>query len=281
MGDKVEELQAEIERGVAKLVEGEDWRRWLEVAARFPRYSFRNTLLIRLQRPEATAVMGYRAWQALGRQVRRGEQGICILAPCTYRADRHGDDQDDDEGEPARVLRGFRVAHVFDVSQTDGEPLPAPAGVTRLEGEAPAGLWDTLAGQIRAAGFDLTRAPIPTGANGTTNFAARLVTIEKGLSAAQAVKTLAHELAHVLLHTGVEYATGCRGRAEVEAESVAYIVSQTAGLAAAGYSFGYVAHWSGGDPATITATAERVVSCARTILDRADLLDAAETREAA
>jgi antirestriction protein ArdC len=159
--------------------------------------------------------MGYRAWQALGRQVRAGERGISILAPCTYK---RTNDEDDAE---TRVLRGFRVAHVFDVSQTDGKPLPTPA-VTRLEGEAPSGLWEALSAQVEATGFTLERHDIAGTANGTTDFGSRLVTVDAGLSPAQAAKTLAHELAHVLLHTGTEYALGCRGRAEVEAESVAY-----------------------------------------------------------
>jgi DNA primase len=83
--DKLEQLQAQIEAGVAELVAGDDWQRWLAVAARFPNYSFRNQLLILAQRPDARAVMGYRAWQALGHQVRRGETSISILAPCTYK----------------------------------------------------------------------------------------------------------------------------------------------------------------------------------------------------
>jgi hypothetical protein len=257
--DKLEELQAQIEAGVAELVGGEDWQRWLSVAARFPRYSFRNQLLILAQRPDARAVMGYRAWQALGHQVRRGERSIDILAPCTYKAkakntepesdDPSDEDRDDsEEGRPRRILRGFRVAHVFDISQTDGGHVTPPARPALLEGDAPAGLWDTLAAQIRAAGFTLGRATIPSRANGVTNFAARTVTIAEHLAAAQACKTLAHELAHTALHDGSEYAMGCRGRAEIEAESVAYIVCHAAGLTTAAYSFGYVAHWSGGDP---------------------------------
>ena len=128
MSDQVEQLQADIERGVAELVEGEDWRRWLEVAARFPRYSFRNTLLIRMQRPDATAVMGYRAWQALGHQLRKGEQSISILGPCTYKATSDKKDNDDEnqdhtrhaeKGSPRRVLRGFRIALVFDPLSRD------------------------------------------------------------------------------------------------------------------------------------------------------------------
>ncbi|MCA1847352.1 MAG: ssDNA-binding domain-containing protein [Actinobacteria bacterium] len=130
MRDKVEQLQTDIEAGVAALIGGDDWQRWLAVAARFPKYSFRNTLLILQQRPEATVVMGYRAWQALGHQVRRGETSIKILAPCVYKT-KHGDDHlDDDRDEPAekrrRVLRGFRIANVLALDQTDGDTVKPP-----------------------------------------------------------------------------------------------------------------------------------------------------------
>jgi antirestriction protein ArdC len=280
MQDKVHELQAEIEQGVARLVDGEDWRRWLQVAARFPRYSFRNTLLIRLQRPDATAVMGYRAWQALGHQVRKGERSINILAPVTYKragAEDHGDiDAVGEQGSGGRVLRGFRLAHVFDISQTDGDGVRVPARPVLLEGEAPVGLADALGAQVQAAGFDLGWSDELGTANGATSFTDRTVRIAVHLSDAQAAKTLAHELAHVRLHDGTEYAAGHRDRAEVEAESVAYIVCQAAGLTTAAYSFGYVAHWSGGDTALVKATAERVVTCARGILDEAGLLEPAE-----
>jgi antirestriction protein ArdC len=282
MRDKVEQLQADIEAGVAELVDGDDWQRWLQIQARFPKYSFRNTLLILRQRPDATAVMGYRAWQALGHQVRKGETSIKILAPCTYKAKRDNDDGDQDDEQPGRkVLRGFRLAHVFDISSTDGDAVRPPAGPALLEGEAPAGLWDTLAAQIDAEGFTLARAEIPSGANGTTNFATRTVTVADHLSPAQATKTLAHELAHACLHTGAEYAMGCRGRAEVEAESVAFVVCQAAGLRTQAYSFGYVAGWSGGDPKQVKATAERVVTCARRILQCGGLLNSVEQPQAA
>lgn len=275
--DKVNQLQGEIEAGVAALVCGEDWQRWLGVAARFPRYSFRNTLLIQCQRPDATVVMGYRAWAALGHQVRKGEKSIGVLAPCTYKTKRDNDDDDKDDAEvPARrVLRGFRLAHLFDLTQTDGDTVRPPAGPALLEGEAPAGLWDALVAQVEAEGFTLTRGEISSGAKGTTNFTTRTVTVADHLSPAQSAKTLAHELAHAVCHTGLEYAAGCRGRAEVEAESIAYVVCQAAGLTTAAYSFGYVAGWSGGDPKVLTATAERVVTAARVILERAGLFVAA------
>jgi antirestriction protein ArdC len=285
MRDKVEQLQADIEAGVAELVDGEDWQRWLRVAARFPKYSFRNTLLIHMQRPDASVVMGYRAWQALGHQVRRGETSIKILAPCTYKAKRENDDDRDDDdqngGQVRRVLRGFRLAHVFDIASTDGDTVRPPARPELLAGEAPAGLWDTLAAQVRAEGFAVVRGEIPSGANGTTNFTTRTVTVAAHLSPAMAAKTLSHELGHVLLHDGTEYASGCRGRAEVEAESVAFVVCQAAGMRTETYSFGYVAGWSGGDAKKVKDTAERVVTCARQILDRAGLLEPADQRKAA
>src|SRR5207248_4311950 len=256
--DRIEALQADIEAGVADLVAGEGWQRWLGVAARFPRYSFRNQLLVLTQRPDASVVMGYRAWQALGHQVRRGEGSIGIFAPCTYKAKAKGNNEEATDAESSadeledgrrgsgrRVLRGFRVAHVFDIAQTDGDAVHPPERPRLLEGEAPAGLWDSLAAQVAAAGFTLTRSEIAGGANGVTNFADRTVTVAAHLSPAQGAKTLAHELAHVAMHTGTEYATGCRGQAEVEAESVAYILCQAAGLTTAAYSFGSVAHWAG------------------------------------
>jgi antirestriction protein ArdC len=291
MGQKIEDLQAEIETGVAELVAGEGWTRWLRLAARFPRYSFRNQLLILHQRPDARVVMGYRAWQALGHQVRRGEQSISILAPCTYRAkaktselepdstaDNSHDQQEEagERGSGRRVLRGFRIAHVFDIGQTDGDAVQPPERPPLLDGEAPAGLWDSLAGQIAAAGFTLTRADIPSGANGITNFATRTVTTAGHLSPAQAVKTLAHELAHIAMHNGSEYATGCRGQAEIEAESVAYIICQSAGLTTATYSFGYVAHWAGGDPKPIRQTADQVITTARALLAATGLSEPAD-----
>jgi antirestriction protein ArdC len=282
MGQRIEDLQAEIETGVAELVAGEGWQRWLTVAAKFPRYSFRNQLLVLRQRPDARVVMGYRAWQALGHQVRRGEQSISILAPCTYKtktkgseleADLSGDDHADDK--PRRVLRGFRVAHVFDITQTDGDAIQPPERPQLLEGEAPAGLWDALAAQVHRAGFTLTRSEIAGSANGVTNFATRTVTVAAHLAPAQAAKTLAHELAHVTMHTGTEYATGCRGQAEIEAESVGYILCSTAGLHSAAYSFGYVAHWAGGDPKALRQTADRVITTARAILEATGLYQSA------
>ena len=201
-------------------------------------------------------------------QVRKGEKGIAVLAPCRYRTKT---DADDEEAERAEVVRGFRVVHVFDVSQTDGEPLPC-LSAPLLEGDAPTALWDELAGQVAAAGFGLERGDC-CGANGRTDFGARLVRVRSDVEGAQAAKTLAHELGHVLLHDGTEYGTDCRGRAEVEAESVAYLVCAGADMTTDAYSFPYVTMSSGGDASLVKATAGRVVSTARALLDVLGLVD--------
>ena len=177
-------------------------------------------------------------------------------------------------------MRAFKVAHVFDVSQTDGEAL-ADVRPVLLEGEAPARLWDALAAQVQGAGYDLARDdPDDPGANGATAHGARRVLVRPDLAPAQAAKTLAHELAHVLLGHGAAGAPVVgRERAEVEAESVAFVVCAAAGLAAGAYSWPYVARWAGGDLAVVRGSAERVVRCARCVLDAIEAEPAAEPAE--
>jgi antirestriction protein ArdC len=224
------QAHAELVEAIEALTTGNDWRRMLAVSSRFHHYSANNCFLIMLQRPEATRVAGYRTWQSLGHQVRKGERGIRILAPCKYRYTA----TDHDGTETRHVaVRGFTTATVFDVSQTDGEPIPdvAPA---LLEGEGVAGLWDALAHQVKAAGYTLERGECH-GANGSTDHSVRTVRVRDDVSDAQATKTLAHELAHVILHPDTAAYFACRGRFEVEAESVAFLVTQAAGLATDGY----------------------------------------------
>lgn len=282
--DKLSATHERLVEAIGAITSGEDWRAMLEVSRRFHAYSLSNVLLILAQRPEATRVAGYNAWKALGRQVRRGEHGIAILAPVLYGS-RRGEEEpntapespvaatnetgtapgrEDGPGAP-RVLRGFRVAHVFDVSQTDGEPLPEVAPVL-LQGEAPGAVFERLAVELERSGFNLLRADC-SPANGRTHFLSRTVVVRPDLSPAQALKTLVHEVAHTRLHDGSEYATGCRGLVEVEAESVAYLVCSSVGLATGAYSFPYVAQWAKGDLDLVRSTATRVVTCAREVLE--------------
>ena len=288
-----EERQADLEATLTRLQDGveslrssDGWRAWLEFASRMPSYSLNNQLLIVAQRPNASAVAGYTAWKAVGRQVRRGETGIRILAPSTRRVHLEGDDSTgpgqataagDVREASRRIVTGFRVVFVFDAAQTDGDPLPEPQRPLLLAGQAPQGLWDALADQVSRAGFALGRvadASVIGGANGVTDFAARTVKVRADVTDAQAVKTLAHELGHVMLHDPAAdqaWAMPCRGVKEVEAESVAFLVTAHAGLDSSDYTFGYVAGWAVEEkPEALGGTAARILDVARTITTRID-----------
>jgi hypothetical protein len=182
----------------------------------------------------------------------------------TYR----GRDEKDDEHDRRRLrLAGFRVASVFDISQCDGPPVPEVRPI-QLEGDAPQNMWDDVTHRIREAGYRLRRGACATpDANGETDPRTKVVTVPTDLAPAQACKTAAHELAHI--HLGhiddvAEYRQH-RGRMEVEAESVAFLIAAEYGLAAAGYSVGYTAHWANGEVPVVRETAERVTAAARAL----------------
>jgi DNA primase catalytic core len=290
---KLEDLHARLTDQIAELTSGADWKAWLSVAARFHSYSFSNTMLILAQRPDATQVAGYRAWQSLSRQVDKGERGIQILAPVTRR-ERAGPDGADREAtngsrpEPdltaidadglgTRRVVGWRIAHVWDVSQTSGEPLSERPTPTLLSGQAPDGVWDALVTEAKEAGFAVQRGECD-GANGYTYFSQRVIRVRADVDDAQAARTLAHELGHVGLHDpGRENRTtrDCRGVVEVEAESVAYLVCASAGISTEDYTFPYIAGWAsqvgGRDPASVVAeTGHRVLSAANSIIGQLD-----------
>lgn len=262
--ERVEALHAQLTERLAALTTSDEWIAYLSAAARFHTYSANNVWLIHMQRPDAVRVAGFHTWKAVGRSVIKGAKGIKILAPCSHKVrDTEGAAVLDEQGNERRMLRGFRVAHVFDVADTDGEPLPVVAAES-VDSDAPSDLWDALASQVIHAGFALTRGDCGR-ANGRTDFGDRTVRVRDGLSNAQAAKTLAHELAHVLLHDG-PLNLRTRDHCEVEAESVAYIVLQAQGIETDGYSLPYVAGWSGGKSEVVADTAARVVATAAAIL---------------
>ena len=246
----LDKLHAQLSDGILALNDPQAWQAWLKFSSQFHRYSFGNSLLIMLQDPQATNVAGYQAFKAMGRQVRRGETGIKVLAPITRREPRL-----DDTGKPVHDDQG-RLMHrtqvvatkpvtVFDIRQTDGPPLPDPKiGETALlTGHAPAGLWDRLQCLLEERGFDVRRGADLGGSNGYTDFGGRLVMVRDDVDDAQAVKTLAHEAGHVILHQE-QSSRDCRGILEVEAESVAYMVTSAHGLDSSQYTFNYVAGWA-------------------------------------
>lgn len=182
------------------------------------------------------------------------------------------------EVERSRIV-GVKPTYVWDVSQTDGAPVPGAPAPTLLEGEAPEGLWEGLAAQVRTAGFDLLRVPDAStlhGANGVTDYAARTVSVHSDMSDAAQVKTLAHELAHVLLHGPDNAETrDHRGVGEVEAESVALMVGAAHGMDTSIYTVPYVSGWASSVKDTspvevVKATGERVRRTATGILDQLD-----------
>lgn len=279
--DPLAALHAHLMAGTTALLTDQGWRALLRTAGRFHTYSLNNQILITVQAPEATHLAGFGTWKNLGRTVRKGERGIAILAPCTSRtaaatpAENRPDvgaQTDTDPaatggaGAPRTHLGGFRRAHLFDISQTDGPDLPdtTPALLT---GEAPTGLWEHLAGHVATHGYTLERGECH-GANGLTHPATRTVRVRDDVEDAQAVRTLAHEVAH--LHCGHtedlrNYFT-CQGQCEIEAESVAYIVTAAHGMSPGNYSYPYLATWAAGDLEVIRAAAHTVTTAARAIL---------------
>lgn len=273
-GDRLAAIHAQLLDQVERLTTSAAWRATLTVAARFHNYSPNNVLLIAAQRPDATRIAGYRAWTQLGRQVRKGEHGISILAPVLRRTDpnaaaRNGTtpsaQSPSKDGALPRVLAGFRVTHVFDISQTDGPDLPGVQPAL-LDGASPLGLWSDLFDQVEAAGYTVDYADLGE-ANGRTDFTDHTVVLHTSRSGAQLTKTLAHELAHISMHAPDVRPDGMtRDTAEVEAESVAYVVTAAHGLFADDYSVPYLTGWAGGDVERIASSATRVLATSRTIL---------------
>lgn len=261
--ERLDAASAQLEAAVSAIVTGDDWQRALAFAGRFHRYSANNVMLLMAQCAErgyrdANYVAGFRSWLSLDRHVRKGEKGLAILAPCKYRT------TDDETGEEAWQVRGFRVEHVFADCQTDGEgEIPTRPAPQLLTGEGPEGLWDALAAMVSEQGYRIERQRFGAE-NGRTDYATRLVTVARELEPAAAVKTLAHELAHVMMHE--HRLGGDRGWIECEAESAAYLVLDAFGLASGAYSFGYVASWSGGKSETVSTALECAKRCAADIL---------------
>lgn len=261
--DKVKALHDQLTEGVKNLVTGEQWQNMLNASRNMYRYSANNQILIMLQDPDATYVAGYGRWKSLGRQVQKGAHGIAILAPVRYKV------RDDEHDTEAKVLKGFRVAYVFDVRRTDGPEL-ADLRPKLIEGDAPRILWDTLAKRVDALGYKLTVEPIhQTGLQGFTNPTTKRMVIKEGQPAAQQLAVLLHEIAHVeLKHVDdMESYRAHRGVQEVEADSVAYIVAGALGIDAGVSSFPYIAGWSRGNADIVRSTAERVMATSRSLLD--------------
>jgi antirestriction protein ArdC len=216
------------EAGLRDMIESGRFTAWLDMLAKFHSYSLNNVELIYWQSPEATQVAGYRTWQTMGRQVRKGEKAIRILAPMTAK-------NDDD----VTVIIGFRFVNVFDIAQTDGDPLP---DVVRILDAGVDG-YERLRTAFEAASPFTVTYGNAGGANGWCEPTTGTIMIGDSLPQAQTLKTLAHEIAHARLHKAGQ---GSQATREIEAEATAYTVCAHFGIDTSDYSFGYMAGWGMG-----------------------------------
>jgi antirestriction protein ArdC len=247
--DRIAGILRQLEEGIDGILSDEGFARYLRVMARFPGYSATNVALILFQQPEATKVAGYRMWQSLGRQVKKGETGIKIFVPFRRRLPRtpeteEGSDEEEQKQQraPLGAVTGFGLGTVFDVAQTEGDPLPEPPSLQEIDGTSDLG-WaidQRLSRWLLDEGLTLTK--VETGrARGYYRPDSRTIALSNAGSGDQQTKTLVHEAAHYVAdHRGqVE-----RRDAETVAESSAFVVLTHFGLDTSGYSFPYVATWA-------------------------------------
>lgn len=266
---KQAEIEATIKRideGVKAVFQSDKYKEYLKFASKFTDYSARNTLLINLQRPDATLVAAYGKWKQLGRQVERGQTGIEILAPVAYKTnqvleterpavDEFGNQLYNPDGtekmetvEKPMTGLAFKKVYVFDVSQTSGKELPDP--VTELTGDIDSARKEAVFAALKkVTGIDIEFKDIKGGAKGYYSATNNEIVIKSGMSDAQTLKTAFHEAAHNLLHDPAKDIVtnkSPRNEKEVQAESVAFMVAERFGIDTSEYSFPYIASWSDG-----------------------------------
>jgi antirestriction protein ArdC len=280
---KSEEAIKQTEQGIDELIKAleqgksETLLHFLDFQARFHEYSFRNCLLIAIQKPEATYVAGFQRWKDLGRFVKKGEKGITILAPIVRRRKTEEDSSTtdgNDEAEPQRAVCGFRAVHVFDVTQTEGDELPE---FSRIVGD-PGDKLVMLAGLVKERGIELCYAESLGGADGRSE--GGKITIREGLDAAEEFSVMVHELAHELLHRTERRKETTRRVRELEAEAVAFVVSRAAGLEGVARSADYIQLYSG-DKELLLASLDHIQKVAADIIDELEKSAAGQESSAA
>lgn len=257
--DELHQITDKLEKGVKDVFQSDKYKQFLNVMAKFPRYSVNNTMLIMMQRPDAQLCQSFTGWKQMGRYVKKGEKGISILAPAPYKIEREQTKLDDKgrpvfdaDGEPVKekvevTIRAFKVVKTFDLAQTDGKELPT-IGPNELVGSID-GYPKLLQALQEISPVPVSFELIDGGAKGYYNLENKSIVIQGGMSEVQTIKTLLHEMAHQKLHdkdTVPEAKDITRNGKEVEAESVAYVVCQHYGINTSDYSFSYVAGWSEG-----------------------------------
>lgn len=248
--EKIKAALERIENGLAAINTDEDWLKYLSFQSQFYNYSFRNTMLIYLQNPEASFVKGYKAWNKLGRYVKKGAKGLAILAPCyrkveDFKEPDNESEYQDSEGEKVtkKVISGFRAAYVFDIADTDGSDEYLPVLVKGLAGNS--GQEKEIYEKLKA--FIATEHPVQevtgTASKGSYNLETGVICVRADVEYLQKIKTILHEYAHSIdfaMHPGQDIS---RNRRELVAESVAFVVSLRLGLDTSRYSVGYIKSW--------------------------------------
>lgn len=241
--DKIKAALDRIEDGLAAINSDENWLSYLCFQSKFYNYSFRNTMLIYLQNPQATYVKGYKAWNQLGRYVKKGSKGLSILAPC-FRT-KHDVGQEEEEKKCEKVISGFRVTYVYDIADTDGSDEYLPVLVKGLTGnsETQQKLYERIL-EVISKEYQVTEV-MGTAAKGSYNRETGKICVRGDLDYLQKIKTLLHEYAHAIdfkLHPESDVKHNQR---ELIAESVAYVVSENLGLDTGSYSISYINTWMG------------------------------------
>ena len=282
---EMDQMTEKLEAGVKDVFQGDNFRQYLDFCAKLPRYSINNQILIMMQRPDASMCQSFTGWKEMGRFVKKGEKGIRIMAPAPYKMEREQDKIGadgkpvlDKDGEPVKEVvevkvNAFKPVSTFDISQTDGEPVPQ-VGATELLGSVEG--YTTLFEAIeKVVPVPITFEQIESGAKGFYSLEENRIAIQEGMSEAQTVKTALHEASHQALHSREAMDSGAdkksRNQKECEAESIAYVVCQHYGIDTSEYSFPYVATWSADkDVPELKASLETIRRTASDLITKID-----------
>lgn len=251
----IKEAYKKIETALEQIQSNEEWQNYLSFHSRFHNYSFGNSMLIYAQRPDATYVAGYTAWLRMGRFVKKGEKAIKIFAPVKYKKE--------DGEENDYYITGFKLASVFDISQTDGDDDKLPVLVTGLQTghDEHKAIYNKLCSVIGLPIIDKD----DIAGKGEYHRDTQQIFIKTSNTPTQKIKTLLHEYAHHLYFTK-HYAENSRSDEELIAESVAYIACSYLGIDTGDYSFSYLASWSNEDPKRLRALASKTILIANEII---------------
>lgn len=260
---KNEEQLKLLEQGFERMRNSDEYRKYLETMGRFHKYSARNCLLILMQKPEATRCASYTDWQKMKRQVIKGETGIKIIRPVPRKKTVVNAETGEEE---TRCWTSFSVGCTFDISQTEGEPLPEICHILKGDvADFPAVVKRISSVTTAKVAFE----DFSDAANGYYSRQDHKIVVKASLPQAQQIKTLCHEVAHSLLHCeGGKFADASQEEKELQAESVAYVVCHAIGIDSAEYTFGYLVGWSGGERKRFEKVLAAVHQCASEIIDK-------------